>query len=142
MVVDFAIPVQIGFVDHLLHRHVAQGNGVQPHNLFDVGAVELAVLVGVQFVELLAQECVIHVGGAVEETGNKLRVVDVAAVVEVHGSEDLVDVILGQLQVHLLPEVVQPHLHFLLGDHAVSVLVQLQEYFADVLDFLLGDLHC
>lgn len=108
------------------------------YQIFDIVLVEFSVAVGVQFFELLPKEALILGDGGVEEAGDELSVVHLSAVVEVHRVEDLLDVRVVEVCVHLLPQVLKPDHHLLLRNHSVSVHVQLHEYFTQVLDLLLG----
>lgn len=139
-VVDLAIAVEVGLVDHLLDVDLRKRNGVGVHEVFDVVFVQFAIAVHIEFLELFSQEFLVLNDVRIEETRNELSVVHLATVVEVHCVEDLLEVAGVQIGIDLLAQVLKADHHFLLGDHAVAVDVELHEDFAEVFDLLFGDL--
>ena len=112
------------------------------HNLLQVSDVQLPVLVCIQLRKLSPQELLIFGDGDIEEAGDELGVVDLSTIVEVHGEKDLVDVFLFEVGVDVLLEVVESYCHLFPRNHAVAVVVELDEYLTQVFYFLLRNLHC
>lgn len=65
------------------------------HNILDIVFIQFAVFVHVQLLEFLTQKLLVFGESGVQEAGDELGVVDLAAVVEVHGREYLLNVSFG-----------------------------------------------
>ena len=91
------------------------------YNLFDVLLIKFTILVGVQLFELFSEKILIFMDGTVEEARNELSVVYLSGMVKVHCVKDLLNVNGSEVAIYLLSEIVQTHIHFLFGDHAVPI---------------------
>ena len=126
-VIDLPVTVQISLVNHLLNVQFLNIHRVCSHDMLDILLVQLTVLILVQFLELFSQEFLTFLQSTVQETCNKLCIVDLTTVIEVHSLENLLNVCISQFTVDLLLEIVKADHHFLPRNHTVTIFIQFQK---------------
>ena len=104
--------------------------------------VQLAIFVWIKFFELFPQKLFVFLDGAVKATGDELGIVDLTTIVKVHSIEDLIDILISKFAINLFSEIVKAYHHLVSRNHSISIFIQFQKYFSEMVHFVLRDLHC
>ncbi len=69
--------------------------------------VKFAILIDINFLKLPLKKLLIPIDGAIQKTSNKLGIVDLSTIIEIHGPKYLINIIRVKINADLFSKVIK-----------------------------------